>query len=174
MISRLSSLFILLAVVGLVMAARPKPVVTTIYIVRHAEKDLTPGLADPPLTAVGEARALALRDQLKRRKPAVLFTTDTKRTRATVAPLATAAKLTPQVYDPRQPATLASLIRRDYTGKAVVVVGHSNTLLPLVEALGAKSSVAEIKDEEFDYLFTVSIPGSGTPTVSVSRYGARR
>ncbi|SFP84134.1 SixA phosphatase family protein [Hymenobacter arizonensis] len=161
----------LLAVAAAVPAA--KPPVTKVYIVRHAEKDLTPGLADPLLTPAGEARARALHQQLRRAKPAALFTTDTKRTRATLAPLAEATKLTPQVYDPRQQATLAEQIRRDYAGKTVVVVGHSNTLLPLVAALGAQAPLSEIKDEEYSYLFEVRIEGNGTPTVKMTQYGAR-
>ncbi|WP_426059362.1 SixA phosphatase family protein [Hymenobacter sp. B1770] len=156
-----------------VAAARPaaKPPVTTVYIMRHAEKDLTPGLADPLLTPVGEARARALHQQLRRVKPAALFTTDTKRTRATLAPLAAATKLMPQVYD--APAALAEQIRRNYVGKTVVVVGHSNTLLPLVTSLGAQAPLSEIKDEEYSYLFEVRIADGTAPTVKVMQYGSR-
>ncbi|WP_345236339.1 histidine phosphatase family protein [Hymenobacter saemangeumensis] len=155
-----------------VLPALTKEPVTVVYIVRHAEKDLTPGLADPALTSAGEARALALRKQLQRRRPAALFTTDTKRTRSTLAPLAQATKLTPEVYDARQPAALAERIRREHAGEPVVVVGHSNTLLPLIEALGAKSPISEIKDSEYHYLFEVRIPASGAAVAKVSSYGA--
>ncbi|GAC1369883.1 MAG: hypothetical protein NVSMB30_08020 [Hymenobacter sp.] len=73
--------------------AKAKPLVTTVYLVRHAEKDSTSDPADPTLSAVGQVRAEALRQLLARRRPAGLFTTDTKRTRATLAPLAAATKL---------------------------------------------------------------------------------
>ncbi|MDO7873540.1 histidine phosphatase family protein [Hymenobacter sp. ASUV-10] len=153
--------------------AAAKPPVTTVYLVRHGEKDLTPNLADPALTPAGEARALALRDMLAGRHPAALFTTDTRRTRATLAPLAAAKQLTPQVYDAKDPAALAALIRRDYAGKTVVVVSHSNRLPGLIEALGAKPPMTEISEAEFSYLFEMQLPASGRARLKVRHYGAR-
>ena len=70
-----------------------KPLVTTVYIVRHAEKDTLSKTDDPELSAEGRARAQALSQLLAKRHPAALFTTDTKRTRATLALLAAATKL---------------------------------------------------------------------------------
>lgn len=151
-------------------AARPPR--TTIYLVRHGEKDLTPGLADPPLTPAGEARAQLLARQLAKRHPAALFTTDTRRTRATLAPLAQATGLTPEVYRAQEPATLASYLRQAYAGKTVVVVGHSNTLLPLLTALGVAPLPGEIRDEEYNYLFKVTLREGKPAKLIMSRYGA--
>jgi broad specificity phosphatase PhoE len=151
---------------------KAKPVVTTIYLVRHAEKD-TVG-SDPALSAVGEVRALALRQQLVKRRPDVLFTTDTKRTRSTLAPLAAATKLEPLVYNPRETTALAQRLRQEFMGKTVVVVGHSNTLLPLIESLGGTPPVEKIADNEFDFLFTVRIVEGALPTVAVQGYGPER
>ena len=151
-------------------AARPPR--TTIYLVRHGEKDLTPGLADPPLTPAGEARAQLLAKQLAKRHPAALFTTDTRRTRATLAPLAQATGLTPEVYRAQEPAVLASHLRQDYAGKTVVVVGHSNTLLPLLTALGVAPLPGEIRDEEYNYLFKVTLREGQPARLIMSRYGA--
>ncbi|GAB3634412.1 hypothetical protein GCM10027422_00020 [Hymenobacter arcticus] len=152
--------------------AAAKPPVTTIYLVRHAEKVLTPGLADPPLTPAGEARAQVLAKRLARRHPAALFTTDTRRTRATLAPLAQATNLTPLVYNAQDPNGVAIMLYKEYAGRTVVVVGHSNTLLPLLTALGITASVQEIKDEEFDYLFKVELRPGQPARLAVSRYGA--
>ncbi|TPG63695.1 SixA phosphatase family protein [Hymenobacter nivis] len=145
----------------------------TVYLVRHAEKELAPGLSDPPLTAAGQARAQALVGALRRAHPAVLFTTNTQRTRATLAPLATATGLAPRPYNAQQPQALADTLRRAYAGRAVVVVGHSNTLLPLLAALGAPAPVPEIPDDEYSYLFEVRVPAQGPATVRVRHYGAR-
>ena len=147
---------------------------TTIYLVRHAEKDLTPGLIDPALTPAGRQRALTLRDSLAPRGPVALFTTDTRRTRETIAPLEAALQLTPMSYDAKDPAKLAAIIRRDYANKKIVVVGHSNTLLPLIEAFGVTRPMREISDERYDYLFEVRLPTGGPGTIGVTRYGARR
>ncbi|MDJ0366008.1 histidine phosphatase family protein [Hymenobacter sp. H14-R3] len=159
----------LLAAVGPVAA---KPPVTTIYLVRHAEKDPTPGLADPPLTPAGEARAQLLARRLVRRHPAALFTTDTRRTRATLTPLAQATNLTPLVYNAQDPNGLAIRLYKEYAGRTVVVAGHSNTMLPLLTALGVTAPMQEIKDEEYDYLFKVELRPGQPARLVVSRYGA--
>ncbi|WP_303311402.1 histidine phosphatase family protein [Hymenobacter sp. BT730] len=149
---------------------------TTVYIVRHAEKDLTPGLADPALTTQGEQRALALRDTLLNRNIAAIFTTNTNRTRSTAAPLAAARNLTPEVYDAKQLPKLAARIRKDFAGRAVLVVGHSNTLLETVAALGAEKPMPAIGDEEYNYLLEVTIPQDTTkrPAAIARRYGVTK
>ena len=125
-------------------ACRPARL-TIIYLVRHAEKDLTPGLTDPPLTDIGEARAEALRETLQAEKIIACFTTDTRRTRSTLAPLAIERQLLPLLYDAKKPDELVVRLRREYAGKTVAVVGHSNTLLPLFAALGVAGAPAEIR-----------------------------
>ena len=152
--------------------AAAKPPVTTIYLVRHAEKDPTAGANDPALTPAGEARARLLAQRLARRHPAALFTTDTRRTRATLAPLALAVGLVPERYDAQHPDALAIHIYQDFVGKTVVVVGHSNTLLPLLKALGVQPAITEIKDAEYDYLFQVALRPNEPARLKVSRYGA--
>ncbi|WP_151088664.1 histidine phosphatase family protein [Hymenobacter baengnokdamensis] len=165
-------LFSVVLVLATCASVAARPPVTTIYLVRHAEKDLTPGLADPPLTAAGEARAQLLARRLEGRHPAALFTTDTRRTRATLAPLARATGLTPEVYTAKDPAALATRLGQQYAGKTVVVVGHSNTLLPLLAALGATTPLAEIREEEYNYLFKVTRRPGQPARLVVSRYGA--
>jgi len=144
---------------------------TTIFIARHAEKDPTPGVADPGLTEEGQRRANDLRDVLMKHHVSALFTTDTARTRATVAPLAARLKIEPQIYDPKQPAQLAQQLREQHRGETVLVVGHSNTVLPLIEALGAPRPVSELSDADYDYLFEVTLPQDGVVTATVSHYG---
>jgi broad specificity phosphatase PhoE len=58
-------------------------------------------------------------------------------------------------------------------GDAVAaVVGHSNTVGPIIEGLTGRA-IAPIKENEFDKLFVLSIPGTGagTATVAPTRYG---
>ncbi|TGE19998.1 histidine phosphatase family protein [Hymenobacter elongatus] len=166
-------LALLLTAFGCATTPPTAAVVTTVYIVRHAEKDPTPGLADPALTPAGEQRATALRDKIGQQPVVAIFTTNTTRTRTTVAPLAAARQLTPQVYDARQLGALADRIRGEFAGKTVVVVGHSNTILETAEALGVTRPVAIVNDNEFSYLLEVKLPSSGAPTVDASRYGAQ-
>jgi broad specificity phosphatase PhoE len=152
-----------------------KPLITTVYIVRHAEKDTTvAGNPDPELSAEGRARAQALNQTLAKRQPVALFTTDTKRTRATLAPLAAATKLEPQAYDPKRGRDLADRILKEYAGKSVVIVGHSNTVLSLIDDFGGIPPVDEIRDNEYDYLFVVRVAPGMQPTVETRGYGAER
>lgn len=171
-------LMVSLAVFATSLVAQAQPTanskVTTVYLLRHAEKDSASTPSDPTLSAVGQVRAEALRPLLARRYPAALFTTDTRRTRATLAPLAAATHLEPLVYDPQALPALAARIRTEYIGKEVVVVGHANTLLPLIEALGGTSPIEEIRDDEYDYLFTVRMTAGALPTVAVRGYGPER
>lgn len=148
---------------------------THVYIVRHGEKELTPGLADPPLTAAGQQRALALRDSLQRNGMlAGVFSTATARTKGTAQPLADKLNLPVQTYDAKQLAVLARRVRQEYRGKTVLVVGHSNTILETAEAFGAARPVPTIGDNEYDYLLEVRIPRDSTrqPTATARRYGA--
>ncbi|GAB2783287.1 phosphohistidine phosphatase SixA [Hymenobacter luteus] len=153
----------------------PRPLPSTVvYVVRHAEKEATPGLQDPPLTAAGQQRAQILADTLRKAPITAAFSTATTRTRSTAAPLAAARSLTVQPYEAGQLAALATRIRREYRGKAVLVVGHSNTILETVEALGAKRPVSAVQDSEYDYLLEVRLPADTTQaaTVVARRYGA--
>lgn len=155
---------------------RPKPRAITVYLVRHAEKG---PLTDPqqpteqPLSAAGAQRAQALREALRKAPIVAIYSTDTKRTRDTAAPLATARKLSPESYVADAPglAALATRIRQTTpAGRAALVVGHSNTVLETIEALGAPRPVKTIGDDEFSYLFEVTLPASGGPATAVARY----
>ena len=156
------------------MKLKIKPLITTVYIVRHAEKDTLGKAQDPELSAEGRLRAQALSQTLAKRQPAALFTTDTKRTRATLAPLAAATKLEPQTYDPKRGRDLADLVLKQYAGKSVVIVGHSNTVLSLIDDFGGIPPVDEVQDNEYDYLFTVRVAPGMQPTVETRGYGAER
>jgi broad specificity phosphatase PhoE len=165
----------LVALLGCTTSSSPRPSlegVTTVLIVRHAEKDSTPGLEDPSLTEAGQQRAEALRETLREHPLAALYTTDTVRTRATLAPLATARGLEPRVYEARQPDALAARLREEHSGQTVLVVGHSNTVLPLLDALGAARPVPELTDADYDYLFEVTLRPEGVATARARRYGA--
>lgn len=154
--------------------AKAKPIVTTVYIVRHAEKDSTSDRVDPMLSPLGLVRALALRKTLVGFHPVALFTTETKRTRATLAPLAEALKLEPQVYDPRRGRDLTDRILKEYAGKSVVIVGHSNNVLSLIDDFGATLPVEEVGENDYEYLFTVRLVEGDMPTVDMRGYGPER
>src|SRR5690242_8447292 len=86
----------LLALVFTFVAYAHEPAqLTTIILVRHAEKNTDPAVKDPELTPAGTARAQALAQMLMKSGVTAIYTTPYARTRSTAAPLATALKLTP-------------------------------------------------------------------------------
>lgn len=145
---------------------------TRVYVVRHAEKDLATDPTDPPLTPEGQARAQALAAAIPRQtRLSAVFSTDTRRTRTTVQPLAAARYLPVLLYDARDLPALAARIRRDYPNQTVLVVGHSNTMLETVDALGAPRPVPAIPDQAYDYLLEVRLPADPTrPATAVAHH----
>ncbi|WP_347158121.1 histidine phosphatase family protein [Pontibacter chitinilyticus] len=146
---------------------------TTIFLVRHAEKDISdPTNDDPGLTPAGEARAEALRAELEGQQLAALYATKYTRTRQTLQPLAAAHQLEITTYVAYDFSGLKTRVLQDHKGKTVVVAGHSNTLLPILKAFGAKTDVAFISEQQYDYLFKVTVAPDGTATVETEHYGA--
>jgi phosphohistidine phosphatase SixA len=102
------------------------------HVLRHF--DTPAGERDPELTEVGAGRAAALVTWFAGKPLGAIYVTDTKRARQTAAPLAAARGLSPQTYNPADPATLITTARAITNG--VLIVGHSNTVPDLVERLG--------------------------------------
>lgn len=130
-----------------------------ILLVRHAEA--ASGDSDPELTPAGRRRAEALADLLADEPLAAVLATDTRRARATAAPVAARHGLEIELYDHRRLADLAARLR----GRegAVLVVGHSNTTPELVHLLGGDPG-PPIAHDEHDRLYRVD-PASGESSV---------
>jgi broad specificity phosphatase PhoE len=146
---------------------------TTVILVRHAEKAATPA-DDPPLTAAGEARSKALWDVVKDAGVDAIITTQFIRTKATAEPTAAMLKITPEVINAsaaNHPRDVAAAIRK-HAGHTVLVVGHSNTVPSIIEALGAVKP-PPICDLEYDNLYIVTLGPSGKPGLVRSRFGER-
>jgi broad specificity phosphatase PhoE len=166
---------LLIAVLSLAIGARQviaQATPETVVLVRHAEKAATPA-DDPPLTAIGEARAKDLWAAMRDAGVSVVITTQFARTRATGQPTASALGLTPTVVPATSPTHIQDVVSeiRKHPGKTVLVVGHSNTVPAIVEALGAKRPSA-ICDATYDDMFVVTIASDGKASAVHARYGA--
>ena len=135
----------------------------TIILIRHAEKK-TP-TADA-LSAAGTKRAKFLARMFKETGVTAIFTSQFTRTRQTAAPLATATGVTPRVIA-TDPATARSQVLA--AGACPFVIGHSDTVPDLIEALGGATDIA-IDEQEFDRMFIVTILNGKVATVEF-RYG---
>lgn len=108
------------------------PQVTTVIVVRHAERAHG---HDELAAPAGHARARALRDLLLRSGVTELYATETARARATCAPLAEDLGLTIQPY--QRADEVAQRILRLHQGDLCLVVAHADSALAIAEHLGA-------------------------------------
>ncbi len=147
---------------------------TTVWIVRHAEKDVkNPSDADPALSLDGQDRAKDLATLLLPKRVLAVYSTSFKRARQTAEPTAYGHGVTVQTYDPADPAALAASVLRQHKGGSVVIVGHSNTVLELVEAFGIKRPIPALSEDDYDYVFTVTVQANSIQLLT-SRYGKLR
>jgi phosphohistidine phosphatase SixA len=149
------------------MACQPKPVRQPVavtedstfltgafFLVRHAEKH--PG-ADSTLTEEGHLRAQHLYNLLKDSGLQKIYFTPFKRTVQTADPLLEHLHLDTVYYmpDTTGESLIYEITRREDWGKRLLIIGHSNTLLPIMRALKAKPPVDSIGDKDYDNLFIV-------------------
>jgi broad specificity phosphatase PhoE len=146
---------------------------TMVFIVRHAEKAATPA-NDPPLTPEGEARARALADLLRHANVGAVISTPYARTRSTAAPAAgqrgLAIETVPVAGGVAAHANAVAAAVRRHAGKAVLVVGHSNTVPAIAAALGAPR-LPDLCDGDYDQVFIVQLLPAGDPVFVRARFG---
>ncbi len=135
---------------------------TTVILVRHAEKATTGG-DDPPLTAEGMARAERLAKMLAGVPVTAIYTTPFERTRKTAEPLATALKITPvEVKTGDTYATEIARLILAQDGGTFVVVGHTNSTRNALSALGVRNP-REIPETEYDNLYVLTLARGMAP-----------
>jgi phosphohistidine phosphatase SixA len=154
--------------------------VTTVFLVRHAEKADAPP-ADPPLSEKGSARAQELARMLAGAGVKAIYTSQFLRAKqtgetlaqklgATVTPLA--LQMSPS--NPRQVSeqSIAEIVNKIYErpGDTALVVGHSNTVPEVIKMLGG-DVVPNIDEKNFDDLFIVTVYAKGKAKVVQMKYG---
>lgn len=141
-----------------------------VVLVRHAEKSTE---ADPGLTPAGQARAQTLADLLRATPPTMILTSHARRTRDTAAPTAAALGVTPEVVPippgdiPTHVKQLAEKLGTLKPGQVALVVGHSNTVTPLIAALGGPT-LPNLPECAFARLYRLDL---ATKTLKQERYG---
>ena len=136
-----------------------------VVLVRHA--DPAAGGTDPGLSPAGQQRAATLAKMLKDAGIQAIFTSELRRTKETAAPLASLLSITPVVIAD-DPAAAAHQIR---AARRALVIGHTNTVPPMINALGGPANVV-IGPTEFDRMFVMTVPASDAESLLAMRYGA--
>jgi 2,3-bisphosphoglycerate-dependent phosphoglycerate mutase len=164
MIKSLFVIFVITLCIAIPVIAQNK----TIILVRHAEKaDATS--QDPELSAEGKQRAERLTKLIKKYKPGAVYSTDYKRTRDTVAPMATRRKLQVQTYDAKKPNELIDAIMKSKT-KRFLISGHSNTIPGLANLFGKKELFKNLDDTEYGAIWIVRIKDGKVTRTEVIPY----
>lgn len=149
---------LILALVACQSKQKPK----TIYLVRHAEKQLVGD--DPELGVAGTARSIKLAQILAERDIRHIFSTNTIRTKSTAQPLAAANGLEIELYDSKEHDALVKELRNREGN--VLVVGHSNTIHHVANYfVGQGEKYPELTDIEYDFIFEVILDAGGGSSV---------
>ena len=168
-------LILLLFTTSLMSCSRPPAGSTTVLLVRHAEK--ASDADDSPLTEAGTQRAQALVEVAGDAGVNVIYSTQFKRNRDTVQPLAERLGIavtefpvnlqSPGDYGKR----LAKDILEKHAGKTVLVVSHSNTISSILEGLSGRA--VPMDGVEYNALFIVTAHPSGAAGIIKAQYGLK-
>lgn len=140
----------------------------TVIIVRHAEK--ADQSANPPLAEAGQARALVLSQVLADAGVTRVLSTPYIRTRETGRPTAEAAGLTVTELSEGPVAPFVDAVRTGSPDDVFLIVGHSNTVGPIAQALG-DAHPETLTDCDYDRLVVLTLTGEGARVVR-GRYGS--
>ena len=137
--------------------------VTTIFFSRHAEKA---GGKDPELLPAGTARAERLARKLPAKRVAAVYATSYRRTQATAAPTAKTAgvNVRPYAADGSAKALTDGWLKK-HRGETILVVGHSNTVPDLLNALTGTRAYGNIDEGDYSRLYKVTVSGKGKAKV---------
>lgn len=156
-----------IAIVNINLQAQNNPVITTVILVRHAEK--AEG-EDPDLRPEGHDRAKRLATMLKNTTINGVYSTPYKRTRSTVNPVAQNKGIEVQIYENMKANELDALMAK-HAGQTIVIGGHSNTVPQIANLLLGKDEFKNFADTEYGNLLIVSVVERGkTATVTRLNY----
>lgn len=144
--------------------------VTTVILVRHAEKKIEPDNPDPDLTPAGEARAQEIARMFANSGINSIYATQYKRTQQTVKPLSEKTGASVTLLEASQVEDLTNRLQTNHRGQTVFVAGHNNTVPAIVTALSGENTPV-IPESEYDNLFIVTIYRYGKAKVLKLKYG---
>lgn len=140
------------------------PVVSTYYLIRHAEKDRSnPDDRDPELNQRGLGRAMHWAEIFQDTPLDAIYSTEYARTTMTAAPVAVKKDITVTYYDPDMLGIES--FKADNLGKNVLVVGHSNTTPEMVNRLVGEDLYSGMDDSDNGSLFIVTMVGDETSVI---------
>lgn len=144
---------------------------TTVILVRHAEKKLEPDNPDPDLTPAGVERAQHIARVFADAGVNAIYATQYKRTQQTVKPLADRIGVPVTLLDSKQTEELVTRIQTAHRGQTIFIAGHNNSVPAIISVL-SNENFPTISETEYDNLFIVTIYRFGKAKVTKLKYGA--
>lgn len=145
--------------------------VTTVILIRHAEKIIDPSNNDVDLSPAGLVRAQELARIFGDAGVNAIYATQYKRTQETVKPLADRLGLRVNIINSKNTNDLLAQIRANSSGQTVFIAGHNSTVPEIIAALGGPKYPI-IPESEYDNLFIVTVYRTGQAKVVKMKYGA--
>ncbi len=145
--------------------SQEKDVITTIILVRHAEKK-SDGTKNPDLTDEGVERANRLKTKFEKSGITAIYSSPYKRTLSTVLPLSQAIGFDIIEYNPSEDNFINKIYQQNI-GKTVLVSGHSNTTPMAVNQLLGKEKYKDIAHEEYGRIFIVTITSDNRSVLEI-------
>ncbi len=131
---------------------------TTIYLIRHCEKDRSDvSNKNPELTRKGYFRAESWAKVFSKVDLDAVYSTNYNRTLMTASPTASSKELQIQMYNPDE--LFSDQFKEETAGKTVLVVGHSNTTPAFVNAIIGEDKFPDMSDNDNSSLYVVTIYG---------------
>ncbi|KAA0206928.1 MAG: hypothetical protein EDM71_08390 [Proteobacteria bacterium] len=148
---------------------------TTVIFTRYADIDRSQG-DNPGLSPAGQARAQELARVLGDVDVVAgvdaIFANQYRSTQETAEPLARRLHLQVQVVDVKDISGLLEHILKDWKGKVVLVITHTEPLPVLIQELHGSKKLPPMAADEYDNLYVVSIPWYGKVKTLRLKYGA--
>lgn len=144
--------------------------VTTVILVRHAEKKIEPNNEDPDITPEGVERAHEIARVFADAGINAIYATQYKRTQQTVKPLSDRTGVGVELLNSKQTDQLLRRIQTTYRGQTVFVAGHNTTVPAIITELSGET-YPPIPESEYDNLYIVTIYRFGKAKVVKLKYG---
>jgi phosphohistidine phosphatase SixA len=143
--------------------------VTTVILVRHAEKNPEPK-DDPDLSPDGFARAQEIARVFSGAGINAIYATQYKRTQQTVEPLSKQINVPVTLLNSKQPEELVKRIQTTLRGQTIFVSGHNDSVPEIASALSGET-FPPIPPSEYDNLYIVTIYRFGKAKVLRLKFG---
>lgn len=143
------------------------PVISTFYLIRHAEKDRTdPKNSDPELNQDGLGRAIRWAEVFDPIELDVIYSTNYKRTSMTAAPTSIKKDINVTYYDPNE--IDVETFKEENLSKDVLIVGHSNTTPVMANKLLGYEKYEQMDDTDNGSLFIIRIIDSTATSIRLN------